>query len=77
MCSFSESEENVFKFKDEQPVSDPVHEYTDTLRNDKAAIIIDNGMCVSTTTQKLNTHVHFQNQMHLYILNIIGLCFKM
>ncbi|KAK2181991.1 hypothetical protein NP493_372g02003 [Ridgeia piscesae] len=42
MCSFSESEENVFKFKDEQPVSDPVHEYTDTLRNDKAAIIIDN-----------------------------------
>ena len=49
MCSFSESEENVFKFKDEQPVSDPVHEYTDTLRNDKAAIIIDNGMCVNNS----------------------------
>ena len=64
MYSFSESEENVFKFKDEQPVSDPVHEYTDTLRNDKAAIIIDNGMCVSTTTQ-INTHVHFHNQILL------------
>ncbi|KAI0238364.1 Actin-related protein 5 [Lamellibrachia satsuma] len=38
-----ESDENVFTFEDEQPVSDPVHQYTDVLRNDKAAIIIDNG----------------------------------
>ena len=52
MCSILESEENVFTFEDEQPVSDSVHQYTDVLRNDKAAIIIDNGMCTLPIGEK-------------------------
>ena len=43
-CSFAETEENVFRFKDLLPVPDGISDYTDALRNDKAAIIIDNGM---------------------------------
>ena len=34
----------MFRFKDELPVPDGISDYTDALRNDKAAIIIDNGM---------------------------------
>ncbi|XP_048245169.1 actin-related protein 5-like isoform X1 [Haliotis rufescens] len=34
---------NLFSFKDEKPVPDPVHEYSDSLRDGKVPLVIDNG----------------------------------
>ena len=38
-----EEEENVFSFRDKTPAPDPVHEYSDALRDAHTPIIIDNG----------------------------------
>ena len=37
----------MFRFKDDLPVADGISDYTDVLRNDNAAIIIDNGIHVA------------------------------
>ena len=38
-----EEEENIFSFRDKTPVPDPIHEYTDSLKDAHTSIIIDNG----------------------------------
>ena len=35
---------NLFTFKDEKPVPDPIFEYTDSFKDSKVPLIIDNGM---------------------------------
>ena len=35
--------ENVYTFQDEQPCTDPVHEYPSTLTENNVPIVIDNG----------------------------------